>query len=114
MTTRRSLATPALLAAEAGSADQDEPLEIPLGWSRIGRSPLAEIRLPDPTVSSRHALIVRTEDDRLRILDDRSLTGIYLNGERVRWAELRDGDELTIGGLNLLVKRPPPSVSAAA
>lgn len=114
MITNRSLATPALLAAGPSSADQGEPIEIPHGWSRIGRSPMAEIRLADPTVSSRHALIVRTEDERLRVLDDRSLTGIYLNGERVRWAELRDGDELTIGGLNLLVKRPPQGVSAAA
>ncbi|MBK5116074.1 MAG: FHA domain-containing protein [Thermoleophilia bacterium] len=114
MITNRSFATPALLAAGAGSVDQGEPIEIPLGWSRIGRSPMAEIRLADPTVSRRHALIVRTEDERLRVLDDRSLTGIYLNGERVRWAELRDGDELMIGGVNLLVKRPASGVSAAA
>ena len=31
------------------------------------------------------------------MLDDRSLNGVYVNGERVEWAPLTDGDEITIG-----------------
>jgi pSer/pThr/pTyr-binding forkhead associated (FHA) protein len=31
------------------------------------------------------------------VLDDRSLNGVYVNGKRVEWSPLTDGDEITIG-----------------
>ncbi len=65
-------------------------------WTRIGRSLAADIRFDDPTVSRRHALIVR-QPDGLRVLDDRSLNGVFVNGERVEWSTLADGDEIVIG-----------------
>jgi predicted RNA-binding Zn-ribbon protein involved in translation (DUF1610 family) len=65
-------------------------------WTRIGRSLAADIRFDDPTVSRRHALIVR-QPDGLRVLDDRSLNGVYVNGERVEWSPLSDGDEIVVG-----------------
>jgi hypothetical protein len=65
-------------------------------WTRIGRSLAADIRYDDPTVSRRHALIVR-QPDGLRVLDDRSLNGVFVNGERVEWSTLADGDEVVIG-----------------
>lgn len=71
------------------------------GWTRIGRSATADIRLDDPSVSRRHALIVSELPDSLRVLDDRSLNGIFLNGELVEWARLKDGDELAIGRYRL-------------
>ena len=69
-------------------------------WTRIGRSLTADIRLDDPTVSRRHALVCRQEDS-VRVLDDRSLNGIFVNGERVEWHDLADGDELIIGRYRL-------------
>ena len=66
------------------------------GWTRVGRSMSAHIRFDDPTVSRRHALIHRQEGV-VRILDDRSLNGVFVNGERIEMRELEDGDELTIG-----------------
>ena len=71
------------------------------GWARIGRSHSAHVRLDDATVSRRHALIVLTEDDEVRVLDDRSLNGLFVNGERVEWKRLRDGDELEIGSFRV-------------
>ncbi len=65
-------------------------------WTRIGRSLAADIRFDDPTVSRRHALIVR-QPDGLRVLDDRSLNGVFVNGERVEWSTLADHDEIVIG-----------------
>ena len=65
-------------------------------WTRIGRSLAADIRFDDPTVSRRHALIVR-QPDGLRVLDDRSLNGVFVNGERVEWSTMADGDEIVIG-----------------
>src|SRR4051794_24278592 len=54
------------------------------GWTRVGRSLSAHIRFDDPTVSRRHALIHRDRSGS-RILDDRSLNGVFLNGQRVDW-----------------------------
>ncbi|MDE3069754.1 MAG: FHA domain-containing protein [Acidobacteriota bacterium] len=65
-------------------------------WTRIGRSLAADVRFDDPTVSRRHALIVRQADG-VRVLDDRSLNGVFVNGERVEWRVLCDGDEIMVG-----------------
>jgi len=70
------------------------------GWTRVGRSLAAHIRFDDPTVSRRHALIHR-ENGGARLLDDRSLNGVFLNGERMDWHELEDGDEILIGRFRL-------------
>jgi predicted nucleic acid-binding Zn-ribbon protein len=80
-----------------------EVFAIAPGWTRIGRSANADIRLDDPSVSRRHALIVSERPEALRVLDDRSLNGVFLNGEIVEWGRLGDGDELTIGRYNLFV-----------
>jgi hypothetical protein len=78
-------------------------IELSAGWSRIGRSRSADIRLDDPTVSRRHAVIVQTPEGELRVLDDRSMNGIRVNGEAVDWSPLTDGDELQIGRYALSV-----------
>ena len=70
------------------------------GWTRIGRSLSANLRFDDPTVSRRHALAYCDEKD-ARILDDRSLNGVFRNGERIELAELEDGDEISIGRFHL-------------
>ena len=69
-------------------------------WTRIGRSLSADIRFDDPTVSRRHALIVR-QPDGLRVLDDRSLNGVFVNGQRVEWSTLAHGDEILVGRYRL-------------
>jgi hypothetical protein len=74
------------------------------GWTRLGRSLSAHIRFDDPTVSRRHAMVHRDEGS-VRILDDRSLNGVFLNAERVDWHELDDGDRITIGRFDLHVIR---------
>jgi DNA-directed RNA polymerase subunit RPC12/RpoP len=83
--------------------DDDRVHVMPLqsGWTRVGRSLSAHIRFDDPTVSRRHALVYRDEDEGARILDDRSLNGVFLNGERVELAALVDGDEIAIGRFRL-------------
>ena len=65
-------------------------------WTRIGRSLAADIRFDDATVSRRHALVAN-EETGVRVLDDRSLNGIQVNGRRVEWSPLTDGDELAVG-----------------
>lgn len=70
------------------------------GWTRIGRSLAADIRFDDPTVSRRHAML-HVADGVARVLDDRSLNGVFVNGERVDMRTLSDGDEITIGRFRL-------------
>lgn len=78
--------------------DGDEIVTVPLTreWTRIGRSLAADVRFDDPTVSRRHALLVRGPDG-VRVLDDRSLNGVFVNGERVDWRTVHDGDEIVVG-----------------
>jgi hypothetical protein len=69
-------------------------------WTRVGRSLAADVRFDDPTVSRRHALLVR-QPDGVRVLDDRSLNGVFVNGERIEWRMLGDGDEIVVGRYRL-------------
>ena len=99
--------------------DDERVRVVPLdeGWTRIGRSLSAHIRFDDPTVSRRHALIY-CEEAGARILDDRSLNGVFRNGERVDHAELEDGDEIALGRyrlyfVSLTGEREPEAVETA-
>ena len=67
------------------------------GVTRIGRSVGAELRFEDTTVSRRHAVLARDPDGGVRLLDDRSLNGVQVNGIRVESQRLRDGDEIRVG-----------------
>jgi predicted nucleic acid-binding Zn-ribbon protein len=69
-------------------------------WTRVGRSLAADVRFDDPTVSRRHALLVH-QPDGVRVLDDRSLNGVFVNGERIEWRMLEDGDEIVVGRYRL-------------
>ena len=66
----------------------------------MGRHPEADIFFDDVTVSRRHAEITRTGTV-FEIVDQRSLNGTYLNGERADRAVLTDGAELRIGKFRL-------------
>jgi hypothetical protein len=81
-------------------------------WTRIGRSLAADVRFDDPTVSRRHALIVRQHDG-VRVLDDRSLNGVFVNGKRVEWQVLHDGDEIIVGRYRLHFLEQVPSAATA-
>jgi predicted RNA-binding Zn-ribbon protein involved in translation (DUF1610 family) len=79
-------------------------VELDAAWTRIGRSLSADIRFDDATVSRRHAMLHRQDGD-TRILDDRSLNGVFVGGERIEMHELSDGDQITIGRFNLYFLR---------
>jgi pSer/pThr/pTyr-binding forkhead associated (FHA) protein len=83
------------------------------GWTRIGRSLAAHVRFDDPTVSRRHALL-HCQDDGVRILDDRSLNGVFVNGARVDMRALEDGDQISIGRFSLHFMRLGAGAKPAA
>src|ERR1700709_1651424 len=87
---------------------------VPGDSMRIGRSLSAELRFEDPTVSRRHAVLL-VEDEGIRVLDDRSLSGVFVNGERVVSQVVADGDEVVIGRYRLsFFDRSPVAASPAA
>jgi pSer/pThr/pTyr-binding forkhead associated (FHA) protein len=92
---RANLAAPGKYLAFEDSGRQSV-VAVQREWTRIGRSLAADVRFDDATVSRRHALIVHQADG-TRVLDDRSLNGVYVNGRRVEWSPLKDGDEILVG-----------------
>lgn len=75
-------------------------LALEVEWTRLGRSPTSDAVFDDPTVSRRHALLHRTSSG-ARLLDDRSLNGLFVNGARMEESDLGDGDEVCIGRFRL-------------
>jgi pSer/pThr/pTyr-binding forkhead associated (FHA) protein len=77
-----------------------ELLPLPGRITRLGRSISAEVEIDDRSVSRRHALIVQ-RDGQTVLLDDGSLNGTWLNGDRVDHAVLTTGDEIVLGDARL-------------
>jgi pSer/pThr/pTyr-binding forkhead associated (FHA) protein len=70
----------------------------------IGRSSENNIILDDITVSRKHALLaVRKEN--IKIIDNNSTNGIYINNEIISDCKLKSGDKIQIGKYMLLLTR---------
>ncbi len=67
----------------------------------VGRHADADIFLDDVTVSRRHVTLRQTEHGIL-LVDNGSLNGSYVNGERVEERSLATGDEVQIGRFKLM------------
>jgi pSer/pThr/pTyr-binding forkhead associated (FHA) protein len=64
--------------------------------THLGRGFAATLQLEDPGVSRRHAIVVQRRGQ-VRILDDRSANGTWVNGRRVFDEPLHDGDVIVLG-----------------
>lgn len=62
----------------------------------IGRSSELDMVLVEDMVSRKHAKII-TEDNTVTIQDLGSTNGTFVNGEKVRTSEIKDGDRILIG-----------------
>ena len=81
-----------LLNPNNGQQHQLNDIEI-----TIGRLPENQICLPDPAVSSKHA-IIKFENDRYSILDLGAANPIMINGQTITGSHmLTNGDQVTIG-----------------
>jgi hypothetical protein len=47
------------------------------------------------------------------VLDDRSLNGLFLDGDRVEWGPLEDGSEIIIGRYRLFFIEAPGTAAGA-
>ena len=68
----------------------------------IGRSSQNNIILDDITVSRNHALI-SVSNENIKIIDNNSTNGIYLNNEIISDSQLKSGDKIQIGKYLLLL-----------
>ncbi len=75
---------------------------------RAGASDGLDIPLPDPTISSRHAvLVVDGPTGTITVEDTSSTNGTFVNDEHIGFngrRDLRDGDRVRFGGLTTTVK----------
>ena len=69
----------------------------------IGRSPLNDIVIDEPSVAAHHAEL-RFEAGRLRLFDLNGQAGTYLNRRPIIEADVTDGDEIWIGSAKLYVQ----------
>jgi FHA domain len=75
------------------------------GELTIGRAPESDLRLDDPYVSRRHAVVRRTGDE-LAIEDAGSRAGVVVNDVRVSGPTvLREGDRVRLGRVELELQR---------
>lgn len=75
----------------------------------VGRGSEADLRLNDPGISRRHALITVTgtaDSPKVSIEDLGSTNGIIVDGSRVNQAKLRNGSRIEIGNTRMLVHSP--------
>jgi pSer/pThr/pTyr-binding forkhead associated (FHA) protein len=75
------------------------------GEYNLGRAKDSALRVDNPTVSRRHALIVMTEDRKAFLEDSGGANGTRLNGANVtKCTRLSDGDRVGIGEVELRVR----------
>ncbi len=93
------------------SNDPAVVMRLPPGASRtIGRSPRADFVVDSPLLSRVHCR-VSAADAGLAVEDLQSTNGTYVNSKRVEQSQLRNGDRLRLGRLELTVavEREPES-----
>lgn len=70
----------------------------------IGRHASADIRIPDPSVSRYHALLTFSGSC-WEIHDNNSKSGVYVNGQLVESAMIREGDVISVGTYRIYLRR---------
>jgi pSer/pThr/pTyr-binding forkhead associated (FHA) protein len=78
-----------------------------------GRAPSCKLQLADITVSRFHCALLATPQG-LWVIDLLGKDGTRVNGERVRWAQLEDGDRLQMGKFLIRIWRESAPVGSNA
>ena len=84
------------------------------GATEIGRTTTTGIPLPhDGRASRLHATVHRGALGMLRVVDEKSRNGTFVNGRRVEEASLADGDVLSVGDSHFVVRFEPEDLGDA-
>jgi membrane fusion protein (multidrug efflux system) len=76
----------------------------------IGRSPGADVVVDDAECSGRHALVF-LRGDLCTVRDLDSANGTFVNSEKVKQAQIRPGDRLTVGRTEFAISEEPPQTA---
>lgn len=106
-------ATLEFLNAHRAGSTQIPTIHLDRPLTLVGQSPRCKIRFTCPTVSTCHCSLLRTPHG-IWVIDLQSREGVSVNGARVRWARLRDGDCLGIGRFEVLVHVVPRRIPATS
>lgn len=79
----------------------------------VGRSPDADIRIQDASLSLQHACIIHSQNG-FEIEDLGSTNGTFVAGRRVREAPLRHGNHLKLGNVEFTFLRPGETEATVA
>lgn len=74
-----------------------------LGIITVGRQQGNDVSLPDEKGASRKHLTIERSADGWKLIDQMSANGTMVNGEKVNYAWLKEGDRITIGATTLVV-----------
>ncbi|HVM51474.1 MAG TPA: FHA domain-containing protein [Candidatus Acidoferrum sp.] len=86
-----------------GAEHEGRVFDLHLGLNRLGRSSDNHFQVEDPTISGLHCELALSEG-RLSVHDCGSTNGTYVDGERIRDADLSPGQTLRLGDVELLVE----------
>lgn len=88
--------------------DAEPVLLLGPGRLTLGSGEDAGLRLDEPGVAPRHALVEVDDEGTVRIRDLGSATGLRVNGIPVVERELHDGDRVSLGDAAVVMRRDPP------
>jgi hypothetical protein len=80
---------------------------------KIGRLASAHLCLDDEKVSRIHSVIEVAPDGAISIIDMGSAEGTFVNGKKVSRGQLRIGDQITLGGLRIVLEAPASAAAEA-
>lgn len=91
------------------------PFEVRPGESIVGRSRLAQVYIPESTVSRQHARILASPLGEVTVEDLGSANGTFVNNEKVEGRRrLADGDRIHVGDAELRVRIVAPVAPSEA
>jgi pSer/pThr/pTyr-binding forkhead associated (FHA) protein len=79
---------------------------------KIGRLASAHLCLDDEKISRIHSVIEVSPDGAVSIIDMGSAEGTFVNGKKVSRGALKAGDQITLGGLRIVLEGAEPAVAA--
>lgn len=86
---------------------QPQMFLLPEGDTLAGRSQVCNLVIADPSASRRHARF-EVKDGRCFVEDLGSSAGTSKNGDFITRAELRDGDVVSLGQMQFILREPAP------
>jgi predicted component of type VI protein secretion system len=92
---------------------QAREFELKPGAYLVGRAAGNDIRIEDPSVSSNHAQLV-VQGEVIVVKDLESTNGTFINGTPVKYGELRPGQGLRLGWVDMTIVGKAPVTTMVA